>query len=328
MDVWIALATILAVVLVIWLSCRSAEQLNPSGRAVFISGCDTGIGQRLAIHFSGLGCEVFAGCLDPEKAKSGLPDGVHAVPLDVTNEESVTKAVEAVKERLEQNKKDLWALVNNAGVCVCGFFEWQTWLQCERQVQVNLLGTMRITKACLPLLRKMKGRLITISSINGSISYPGLSVYCATKHALEGLHDSLRVELGLQHGIRAILVQPGDYARATAIMSQHDRNASDMWEGMAQQDRDGSNGDLFKKYHRQTRKNYGLTSPGSLDGADVVKDVEDAVLGLCPKDRYVSASKVMKLVYKVLAICPTKVSDALLGKVVRVMMNSDDKEED
>ncbi|XP_071041979.1 D-beta-hydroxybutyrate dehydrogenase, mitochondrial-like [Parasteatoda tepidariorum] len=135
------------------------------------------------------------------------------------------------------------ALINNAGVCIFGLFEWQTWKQCETQIQVNVLGTMRLTRAFIPLLRKTKGNLIFIlfimtsmTSVNGFLAYPSLSVYSANKFALEGLNNALRVELYDQYGIRVIIVQPGDYAKLTSIMSRHEQHANEMWENMSPED--------------------------------------------------------------------------------------------
>lgn len=110
MDVWmISLATFSAVLLatLLWWKSRlwcAGQQLDPAGRTVLISGCDSGIGRRLAEHLDALGCEVFAGCLDPGGA-AGLPDTVHVIPLDVTSGESVRAAVDLVRKTLKKSGK-------------------------------------------------------------------------------------------------------------------------------------------------------------------------------------------------------------------------------
>ncbi|GFU21307.1 d-beta-hydroxybutyrate dehydrogenase, mitochondrial [Trichonephila clavipes] len=155
MDPWVVLLTGALIILAVWLSW-GRSLMSPDGVTVFISGCDSGIGKQLAVYFAEMGCHVFAGCLDPRAAMLSLPDTVRTIHLDITDEECVRQAISTIQNVLEEEKKELWALVNNAGVCVYGLFEWQTPQQRDRQVQVNLLGTMRLTKACLPLLQKSK----------------------------------------------------------------------------------------------------------------------------------------------------------------------------
>ncbi|XP_042898158.1 short-chain dehydrogenase/reductase family 9C member 7 [Parasteatoda tepidariorum] len=304
-----------------WRQERRNQYLDAKERAIFISGCDTGIGHRLAIYFADLGCKVYAGCLDPEKAKGSLPDSVHIVPLDITNDESVRNAVELVTDSLKQNDQDLWALINNAGVCIFGLFEWQTWKQCETQIQVNVLGTMRLTKAFIPLLRKTKGRIITMTSVNGFLAYPSLSVYSASKFALEGLNNALRVELYDQYGIRVIIVQPGDYAKLTSIMSRHEQHANEMWENMSPEDQN-SCGDFFHKYHRQAIKKSGLTSPISFEGCHLLLDMQEAVLSVDPRNKYLSTSFHLRMIYSFLALLPSFVIDFLFSKITNKILNS------
>ncbi|KFM74352.1 D-beta-hydroxybutyrate dehydrogenase, mitochondrial, partial [Stegodyphus mimosarum] len=298
------------------------NRMNPSGVCVFVSGCDTGIGHEVALDLDSIGCTVFAGCLQPDSSRLSLPASVHVVPLDITDERSVSQAIEDVQRHLQEKGKELWALINNAGVCVYGEFEWQTWNQCQKQVEVNFLGTMRLTKAFLPLLRKSKGRVITITSINGSIAYPGLSVYSATKFALEGLNNALRLELRRHHGIRVIVVQPGDLARLTSIMSRHRANAQEMWDAMSEEDRQRY-GSFFHKYHNITLKNYGLTSPDSFEHSPLLGDLRDAVLNESPANRYISATFLHRVCYFLLGSMPAKFRDAILDKVTDMLFSTD-----
>lgn len=168
------------------------------------------------------------------------------------------------------------------------------------------------------------GRIVTVTSVNGSIAYPGLSVYSATKFALEGLHHAIRLELRRQHGIKAILVQPGDFARLTSIMSQHERNAEEMWNSMSQEDRE-EYGDFFRMYHRVTMENYGLTSPKSFEDSPLLKDMKDALLCTSPRTRYISAGFQYSFLYRFLAFMPFWFVDGFLDMVTGMLFKSHKK---
>ncbi|MED6261410.1 (2R,3R)-2,3-butanediol dehydrogenase [Ataeniobius toweri] len=139
--------------------------LEVKGKAVFITGCDTGFGLSVAKHLHTLGFTVFAGCLLKDKDGEGSKeleelhsDRMKVVQLDVCSDEQVKKAAEYIKGNLEDSQRGLWAVVNNAGVSTFGEVEF-TSMDTYRQVsEVNLWGTIRVTKAVLPLIRRAKGK--------------------------------------------------------------------------------------------------------------------------------------------------------------------------
>jgi len=102
----------------------------------------------------------------------------------------------------------LRALVNNAGIMIFGEFEWQTYGQIEHQVSVNVLGTMRLTQALMPIIRHNRSRIIVVSSHCAEEPLPGVSIYGATKAAVHAWASSLRVELG-KYGIKVVCFIPG-----------------------------------------------------------------------------------------------------------------------
>lgn len=161
-----------------------------------------------------------------------------------------------------------------------------------------------------------------MTSVNGSIAYPGLSVYSATKFALEGLSHAIRLELSRQHGIKVIIVEPGDFARLTSIMARHEKNAEEMWNNMSKQDQE-KYGDFFQMYHRVTMKNYGLTSPPSLEDSPLLLDMKHALLSQNPCIRYISAGVQYKIFYKFLALMPFWFTDTFLNKVTDMLFKSD-----
>ena len=89
------------------------------------------------------------------------------------------------------------------------------------------METLRVTNMCLPLLKRGHGRLLNVSSVAGVYGYPGLSAYCATKHAVEGFSQVLRLELA-KFGVDVVTIQPGDFSKATNLLNNHHRKLLDI----------------------------------------------------------------------------------------------------
>jgi len=277
-------------------------------KAVLITGCDTGIGHEVARHFDMLGCHVFAGCLDTasegaQRLRVEASPRLKLVNMDVTKEDHVKKAVEYIECNLPQGCEGLWAVINNAGVCVCGEYDWQTMAQIERQVSVNITGTLRVTKMFLPLLKRCQGRLLMVSSVAGVYGYPGLSVYCATKHAVEGLSNVLRMELA-KFGVDVVTIQPGDFSKATNLLNNHHKNMNMMWGDMTDDNREEYK-QYFLAYHDTVAKS-GFTGhrikPLSVLPPSLLAGFELALL-----------AKVPEKVYRLMPTWRTRVKMIILG---------------
>jgi len=272
------------------LLCKSHNDIG--AKAVLVTGCDTGIGHELAKHLDALGFQVFAGCLDTasegaQRLRVEASPRLRLVNMDVRRDDHVAAAVNFIQDNMFAGEEGLYAVINNAGVCVCGEFEWQTWNQIYSQVEVNLLGTMRVIKHCLPLLKSAQGRVINVSSVAGLHGYPGLSVYCASKHALEGLSEVLRLELS-KFGVNVITVQPGDFSKATHLLNSHHRNMNEMWSEMSEHARDEYK-DFFIAYHDSIARS-GFTGyrrkPLSVLPPSVMEGFQTALLTKVPAKKY------------------------------------------
>jgi NAD(P)-dependent dehydrogenase (short-subunit alcohol dehydrogenase family) len=192
---------------------------NPSTKHVLITGASTGIGRACVLELARLGFNVFAGVRREEDGKAleaesaNLPGKVSWVRIDVSDAALITSAISQITESVGDD--GLCGVVNNAGISVVGPVEFVTLADWHRQFEINFFGVIKVTQATLPLLRKHvtkygKGaaRLINMSSIAGRIAQPILGPYTASKHALESLSDSLRLELKPQ-GILVCSVNPG-----------------------------------------------------------------------------------------------------------------------
>uniref|UniRef100_A0A914D703 17-beta-hydroxysteroid dehydrogenase type 6 n=1 Tax=Acrobeloides nanus TaxID=290746 RepID=A0A914D703_9BILA len=187
---------------------------NLRNRAVFITGCDSGFGRLLALKCSKNGIPVFAGCYTAEGRQSleeeakSYSGKLVAVPLDITNDESVVKAAKFVKENLQLGHK-LWALVNNAGAfSIYGPDAWTSIEQYKQAFEVNCLGMIRCTHAFLKLLKESQGRIISVSSVAGRTSFPCTAPYSVAKYGVEAYMDAIRQELKA-YGIKCSILEPG-----------------------------------------------------------------------------------------------------------------------
>ena len=151
------------------------------GKTIFISGCDTGFGFSLAVHCAELGMKVVAGCFTAGEGRRQLAEmeRITVVELDVTEPASVEEAVRSVERVAGQ--EGLHCLVNNAACLVFGEAVWQTEVQARRQMEVNYLGALSLTRACLPLLVRGEGRLVNMISNCTECPLPTLGPYTASK---------------------------------------------------------------------------------------------------------------------------------------------------
>jgi short-subunit dehydrogenase len=170
----------------------------------FVTGASTGIGFEAARKLSERGFTVYAGARRVEKMEPLKAGGVNVLALDVTDEASMAGAVAAILEA--HGRIDV--LVNNAGYGSYGSLEEVDLAEGRRQFEVNVFGLARMTQLVLPAMRAAaQGRIINVSSIGGKMYEPLGAWYHATKFAVEGLSDSLRLELK-PHGITVSIIEP------------------------------------------------------------------------------------------------------------------------
>ena len=174
-------------------------------KAVLITGCSSGIGRATAERLAGNGHTVYATARRPESIADLEERGCRTLALDVTDEESMTRAV----ARVEEAEGAVGALVNNAGYGQQGAFEQTPIEHVRRQFETNVIGLIRMTQLVLPGMRRQgHGRIVNLSSMGGKLTLPGGAFYHATKHAVEALSDALRFEVR-GFGIDVAVIEPG-----------------------------------------------------------------------------------------------------------------------
>jgi len=182
--------------------------MSNAKKVVLITGASSGIGKETASLMNTKGFSVYAAARRIERMKDLEKQGIHLVEMDVTDEASMVSGVNSILAK--EGSIDI--LVNNAGYGSYGAIEDVSLDEGRRQFEVNLFGLARLTQLVLPKMRQNKyGKIINISSIGGKIYTPFGGWYHATKHAVEGFSDCLRLETQ-PFGIDVIIVEPGGIA--------------------------------------------------------------------------------------------------------------------
>lgn len=177
-------------------------------KPVLVTGASSGIGEATAVHLAHKGFKVFAGARRREKLDDlrAVAEGtITPVTLDVTESDSIN----AVMREIESHGAPLYGLVNNAGISVTGPLENIPVEEWRRQFETNVFGLVAMTQAVLPAMRAQgAGRIVNVGSVAGRIASPFMPAYAASKHAVEGLSDSLRREVA-PFGIKVSVIRPG-----------------------------------------------------------------------------------------------------------------------
>lgn len=206
--------------------------MDTNQKVWFITGSNKGIGAAIAKEALAQGYNVVSASRKIDEAKKNL--GTHPnlliVKMDVTDDGQIDEAVKSTIDKF--GKIDV--LVNNAGYGLLGSFEEMSEDIIRRQFETNVFGTMKVTRAILPIMRKQKsGFVVTVSSTSGIRATPGGSIYCSTKFALEGWSEGMSLDMK-QFNIHFMLLEPGpfrtDFADAKSSMQVPDLQIKDYQE--------------------------------------------------------------------------------------------------
>lgn len=191
-------------------------------KTIFITGASTGLGKATAKLFQSKGWQVIATMRNPEKeTELNQLQNIVLLPLDVTNSDQI---IQTIKNVTDQYSIDV--VLNNAGYGLIGALESLTDEQILRQIETNLMGVIRVSKAFTTHFREnKKGLFLNVTSTFGLIGFPTCSVYSATKFAVDGFSESLASEL-VQFGIQVKIIAPGgmqtDFAIRSIDVGQHE----------------------------------------------------------------------------------------------------------
>lgn len=194
---------------------QSSTHRHETSGVVLISGCSTGTGKDLVLFLASRGFHVVAGVrkqVDADKLvedAGGDAEFVHTTFLDVTKQEDCVAAVEFTEKVMSETQTHFLGIVLNAGVspelCPAEFCEIDV---VKHTMNTNFVGSVQLTQAALPLLRKARGRIVAMSSIVGSYHFAAASPYTATKHAIDAYFGCLRIEL-YHTNVSVSILKPG-----------------------------------------------------------------------------------------------------------------------
>ncbi|MHA7059900.1 oxidoreductase [Aquimarina sp. M1] len=243
-------------------------------KVILITGASSGIGKETAKQLSNEGHIVYTAARRINKLEDLASTGGFTLKMDITKDADILNAVHTVIEK--HQKIDV--LVNNAGYAIYGAVEDTSIEDARRQFEVNIFGLGRLTQLVLPHMRKQQsGKIINISSMGGKMYTPLGSWYHATKHALEGWSDCLRLEIA-QFGIDVVIIEPG------AIQTEF---GDVMTKPMMERSGTTAYSELANAIERSTIETYNKTGGGS--PSSVISNlISKAIKAKRPKTRYVA----------------------------------------
>jgi len=187
----------------------------PTERVALITGASSGFGLLTAVTLARRGWHVLATMrdlgrrekLDAAARAAGVLDSIEFLALDITDAGQIAELAASIAAR----STPLHAIVNNAGFAMAGFAEDVSDAELRWQFDTNFFGTAAVTRAFLPQLRRQgAGHIVILSSISGRMGFPGVGSYAASKFALEGWAETLRLEMK-PLGVQVVLVEPGSF---------------------------------------------------------------------------------------------------------------------
>ena len=272
-------------------------------RVILVTGCSSGIGRATALALAKRGHRVFASARNRnDLAELERRDNLATVALDVTDPATIAAAVETVLSRAGR----IDVLVNNAGYGQYGAVEEVTTDEWRAQFEVNLFGSVAVTQAVLPAMRRQRrGTIINVSSVAGKVSIPFAAPYCASKHALEAISDALRVEIA-PFGIHVVLVEPGPIETRFG-----DRARSGVAPMLSRP------GPYRELYALAERAMDGEFQKGKLPAEEVARVIVDAIESERPRPRY-PVGRIARALIALRRVLPDRWLDGQMRRALRM----------
>ena len=318
---------------------------NIPKKCVLITGCDHGLGLVTLRFLDSLvyeksktnkssnttnssnsnndnsdGCVIFAACLTEEgcqRIRNKCSSKVHPIRMDITDSTSIQEAADWIQTFLANNATyQFWGVVNIAGILNYNLFaDWDNIDDATALMNVNYLGTLRVTKAFLPLLKASKGRIInTTSGVTVIGKMPLFSTYGASKAATRFYTETLRIELGLHWGVTVHEICPGGLATPMTSLGTWNKMRERAWNNLDKETRD----EYGEEMHSKTvciDENITTTEGCSEDLSAFSSAIEHALFSKYPKSRYL-ISNAYPFMY-IMGLLPDNVCDWIWTKIIQ-----------
>ena len=266
-------------------------------KTVLVTGASAGIGKATAIYLAQNGYKVYGAARRTEKLKELIKYGVKPILLDVTKDENMVACVNQILNEVGS----IDVLINSAGLGSYGALEDVPMEEARNQLDINLFGSARLIQLVLPKMRENKyGKIVNISSVGGKVGLPLGNWYHASKFAIEGLSDCLRLDVK-QFGIDVIVIEPGG-------------TKSEMIENGTADLMRVSGKTVYQNLAKNISKMYADTAQKAIEPIEIAKLIKKGVEAKCPKARYAgSNAKPFLFMRKIL-------SDRLFDKMLMSQM--------
>nr|BAX03999.1 estradiol 17-beta-dehydrogenase 2 [Clarias magur] len=295
-------------------SGRQEDMLPVQGKAVLITGCDSGFGHNLAKILDKAGMKVYASVLDEfgpgaQELREVSSAQLNILQLDITNSDQISEAYKLIKSQLGET--GLWGLVNNAGVLEHADAELLPMRLLRKVMNVNFIAGVEVTQVFLPLIRRAQGRCVCIASLSGEVPFPGFAAYGASKAAVVSYYGALRQELSCW-GIKVSIVQPGGFK--TNIFGSQEK-----WGKLQQEILSTQSQEVIDAYGEEyicslQHSSSTMTAHACANFKPVLDDLQHALLSKKPQAFYYPGP--MAWAIPVLhRICPTRLFDAIFTRI-------------
>jgi short-subunit dehydrogenase len=278
-------------------------------KVILITGASSGIGKETAIRLINRGFTVYGAARRLERMADLQTLGVHVLKMDVTDDASMVNGIRHIID----NEGRIDVLVNNAGYGSFGAVEDVPMEEARNQFEVNLFGLARLTQLVLPTMRAQKeGRIINVSSVAGTISEPYGAWYHASKFALEGWSDCLRMEL-IPMNIKVVIIKPAMIQTEWSVIAS---------ENLLKTSGNGAYRHLAKQHAAMLEKGAAMIASKPIV---IAKIIEKAVIARNPKTRY-AAGKGAHLMIWMRRHVSDRLFDAMMLKMLNMFSSSQQKE--
>ncbi|GFS50325.1 hypothetical protein TNIN_248751 [Trichonephila inaurata madagascariensis] len=231
--------------------------------------------------------------------------------MDVSKEPDINFVLNYIERNLGEN--ELWAIINNAGISKGSEVEITSMQKIEEVIDVNLLGTIRVTKAFLPLLRKSKGRIINVASAAGRLTMPGFVPYSTSKQAIIAFSDGLRLEMQ-KFGVSVVTIEPWMFRTRLSDPAAVSRYVEKQWIEGSDSVKTAYSGAYAAKLKNHTKGLFASVMDSNID--KVINAMEDSVTSECPPYHYRPGRWYLNAFLKITSSLPKPLSDYILCKFV------------
>lgn len=266
-----------------------------NSRWVLLTGCDSGIGLTSVNKISRMqGVKVIAVCFSDEGSTKAKDAGaVKTIICDLTDEKAVSKLCKEVRKITEGT---LWAIVHNAGIVKAGFIDFQPLANYRTTFEINFFAIVNLNQKVMDMIKKARGRIVLVTSVDGIVSLPGNAPYDASKFATEAYGDALRVEASF-FGVNVSIINPSTMKTPLALGFFDTMKTT--WKEMELEDPTGSWKNVWTKewldqFVEVNNKNLAGIAQ---DPMVVAEDIAHAITALRPKQRYLSGNLAKSLFY-------------------------------